>query len=71
MAKCEACEVKYSAELTEGCLNGHIAKFKTNTEATFVIADSGSPMSFLNEKKGAQIAEKDKSPIFKYIRREG
>ena len=50
MAISEAFEVKNTTSLSEDDLNGHIIKLKTKTEDLFTIADSGSPMSFLNEK---------------------
>ena len=53
--------------LSEDDLNGHIVKLKTNTEELFAIADSGSPMSFLNEKTARRIQQNDKSALFKYI----
>ena len=51
MAISEAFEIKHATNLSEDDLNGHIIKLKTKTEELFAIADSGSPMSFLNEKK--------------------
>ena len=50
MAISEAFEIKQATTLSEDDLNGHIIKLKTKTEDVFEIADSGSPMSFLNEK---------------------
>ena len=46
----ESFEIKNTRTLAEHDLSGHIAKLKTNSEQLFAIADSGSPMSFLNEK---------------------
>ena len=51
MTKSEAFEIKHATNLSEDDLNGHIIKLKTKTEELIAIADSGSPMSFLNEKK--------------------
>ena len=49
MAIAESFEFKNTNILSEDDLNGHF-KLKTNSEKLFAIADSGSPMSFLNEK---------------------
>ena len=51
MAMAESFEIKKKTNiLSEDDLNGHIVKLKTNSEELFAFADSGSPMSFLNEK---------------------
>ena len=50
MAISEAFEIKHATNLSEDDLNGHIIKLKTKIEDLFAIADSGSPMSSLNEK---------------------
>ena len=50
MAIAESFEIKNTIILSEDDLNGHILKLETNSEELFAIADSGSPMSFLNEK---------------------
>ena len=52
--------------MTEDDLNRHIVKLKTRTEAIITIADSGSPMWFLNGKTALRLQENDKSTIFKY-----
>ena len=44
--------------VSEDDLNGHIVKLKTNSEELFAIADSGSPMSFLNEKNRTALSTK-------------
>ena len=49
MAIAESFEIKNTNLLSEEDLNGHIVKLKTNSEELFAIADSGSPMSFLNK----------------------
>ena len=61
MAISEAFEIKHAANLSEEGLNGHIIKLKTKTEDLFAIADSGSPMSFLNKKTARRLQEIDKS----------
>ena len=67
MAIAESFEIKNTSTLSENDLNGHIVKLKTNTEELFAIADSGSPMSFLNEKTARRIQQNDKSALFKCI----
>ena len=47
----DAFEVKTAVSLSKDDLNGHILKLKTKTEDLIAIADSGSPMSFLNKKR--------------------
>ena len=42
---------KKTVNFSEDDLSGRIAKLKTKTEKLFAITDSGSPMSFLNEKQ--------------------
>ena len=57
MALSEAFEILNSVNIQEEDLNGHIVKIKTNSEKILTIADSVSPMSFLehflrkNDKK--------------------
>ena len=46
-------------------LSCHIIKLRTNTEKLFAIADSGSPMSFLNEKTARRLQQNDNSALFK------
>ena len=67
MAIAESFELKNTSTLSEDDLNGHIVKLKTNTEELFAMADSGSPMSFLNEKTARPIQQNDKSALFKCI----
>ena len=67
MAIAEAFEIKNTANLSEDGLNGHIVKLKTNTEKLFAIADSGSPMLFLNEETAQRMQQNDKSALFKSI----
>ena len=50
MAIAESSEIKNTIILSEEDLNGHIVKLKTNSGELIAIADSGSPMSFLNKK---------------------
>ena len=63
----ESFEIKNTRTLVEDDLNGHIVKLKTNSEQLFAIADSGSPMSFLNEKTARRLQQHDKSALFKTI----
>ena len=51
IAIAESFEIKNTIILTEEDLNGHIVKLKTNSGELIAIADSGSPMSFINKKK--------------------
>ena len=67
LAIAEAFEIKRAAKVTDEDLNGHIVKLKTKTDKMFAIADSGSPMSFLNETTARRLQQNDKSTIFKYI----
>ena len=66
MAISESFEIKNTKTLPEDDLNGHIVKLKTNTTELFAIADSGSPVSFLNEKT-AQRIQNDQTAVFKNI----
>ena len=63
----ESFEIKNKTTLSEDDLNGHILKSKTNTEELFAITDSGSPMSFLNEKTARRSQQNDKSVFLKCI----
>ena len=64
MAIAESFEIKNTTTLFEDDLNGHIVKLETNTEELFAIANSGSPMSFLNEKnRTAYTAKRQVSTI--------
>ena len=64
MAIAESFEIKNTTTLSEDDLNGHIVKLETNTEELFAIANSGSPMSFLNEKnRTAYTAKRQVSTI--------
>ena len=65
MAIAESFENKNTKILSEDDLNGHIIKVKTNSEELFAIADSGSPMSFLNEKTARRIQQNDRSALLK------
>ena len=67
MAIAESFEIKNTRTLVEDDLNGYIVKLKTNSEHLFAIADSGSPMSFLNEKTARRIQQHDKYALFKNI----
>ena len=67
MAVAESFEIKNTNILLEDDLNGHIVKIKTKSEEMFAIADSGSPMSFLNEKTARRIQQNNKSSLFKCI----
>ena len=59
--------IKNTNLLSEDDLNGQFVKRKTNSEELFAIADSGSPMSFLNEKTARRIQQNDNSALFKCI----
>ena len=67
MAIAESFEIKNTRTLVEDDLNGHILKIKTNSEQLFAIADSVSPMSFLNEKIARRIQQHDKYALFRTI----
>ena len=67
MAISEAFEIKNTTSLSEDVLKGHIIRLKTETDDLFAISDSGSPMSFLNEKTARRLQENDKSTVFKQI----
>ena len=67
MAIPESFEIKNTIFLSEDDLNGPIVKLKTNSEELFAIADSGSPMSFLNEKTARRLQQNNKSALFKCI----
>ena len=67
MAIPESFEIKNKIFLSEDDLNGPIVKLKPNSEELFAIADSGSPMSFLNEKTAGRLQQNDKSALFKCI----
>ena len=67
LAIAESFEIKITRRQAEEDLNGHIVKLKTNSEQLFAVADSGSPMSFLNEKIARRIQYYDKKALFKTI----
>ena len=67
LATAEAFDIKRAAKVTDEDLNGHIVKLKTKTDNIFAIADSGSPMSFLNETAARRLQQNSKSTIFKNI----
>ena len=67
MAIVESFEIKNTNLLSENDLNEHVVKLKTKAEHLFAIADSGSPMSFLNEKTARRIQQNDRSALFKCI----
>ena len=67
MAISEAFEMKNTASLSDDDLNGHIVKLKTKTEELFAIANSGSPVSFLNRKTARRLEENSKPALFKRI----
>ena len=54
----------------EDDLNGHIVNLKIKTEDIFAIAESRSPMSFLNEKMALRLQENDQSTVLKCVPRE-
>ena len=55
--------------MSEEDLNGHIVKLKTKSEEILAIADSRSPISFLNETTARRIHQNDKTTIKKKSRR--
>ena len=63
-------EIKNTKTISEDDLNSHIVKLKTNTTELFAIADSGSPMSFLNEKTAQRTQQNDQTAVFKNIPQE-
>ena len=63
----ESFEIKNTKTLSEDDLNGHIVKLKTNTTELFAIADSGRPVSFLNEKTAQRIQQNGQTAIFRKI----
>ena len=65
MAISESFEIKNTKTISKVNLNGHIVKLKTNTTELFAIADSGRPMSFLNEKTAQRIQQNDQTAVFK------
>ena len=67
MAIAESFEIKNTNLLSENDLNEHVVKLKTKAEQLFAFADSGSPMSFLNEKTARRIQQNDRSVLFKCI----
>ena len=67
MVIAESFEIKNTNILLEDDLSGQIVKLKTNFEELFAIIDSGSPMSFLNEKTARRLQQNDKSALFKCI----
>ena len=67
MAISESFEIKNTKTLSDDDLNGQIVKLKTNTTELFAIADSGSPVSCLNEKTAQRIQQNDQTAVFKNI----
>ena len=70
MSISDAFEIKQTAKISEDDLNGHIVKAKSKSIKILANADSGSPMSFLNETTARQIQQNDKTAIFKTIPQE-
>ena len=67
MAISESFEIKNTNHLSDDDLNGYIVKLKTISEELFAIANSGSPVSFLNKKTARRIQQNDRSALFKCI----
>ena len=67
MAIAESFEIKSASTLSEDDSNGHIVKLKTNMTEIFDNADSGNPMSFLNEKTPQRKQQNDRTAICKNI----
>ena len=63
VAIADAFEIKQTVNISDEDLNGHIVKLKTKSAGILAIADSGSPMSFLNETTARRIHQNDKSSI--------
>ena len=64
LAIAESFGIKNTNILSEDDLKGHVVKRKSNLEELFAIADSGRPMSFLNEKTARGIRQNDKPALF-------
>ena len=60
-------EIKDTKTISEDNLNRHIVKLKMNIAELFAIADSVSPLSFLNEKTAQRLQQNNTSAIFKNI----
>ena len=67
MAISESFEIKNTKTISEDDSNGQIVKLKRKTTELFAIADSGSPMSFLNEKIAQRLQQNDQTAVFKNI----
>ena len=67
MAISESFEIEDTKTRSEDNLNRHIVKLRTNTTELFAIADSGSPMSFLNEKTAQRLRQNKISAKLKDI----
>ena len=65
MSISDAFEIKQTVKISEEDLNGHIVKLKTKSAEVLAIADSVSPMSFLNETTARRIHQSDKTTILK------
>ena len=61
MAIVESFEIKNTKTLSEDDLYWHIVKLKTNATELFAIAESGSTMSFLNEKTAQGIQQNNQT----------
>ena len=61
--------IKQTLKISEEDLNGHIVKLKLKSAEIFAIADSGSPVSFLNDTTARRIHQNDKTTVFKKSRR--
>ena len=61
----DAFEIKQTVKISDKNLNGHITKLTTKSTEILAIADSGSPMSFLNETTARRIHQNDKNHYFK------
>ena len=70
LAISEAIEIRNSINIQEDLNTRHKIQLKTNSDDLFAIADSGSPMSFLNEKTVEGVRQNDRSTLFKLIRPE-
>ena len=60
----DAFDFKQTVNSSDEDLNGHVVKLKTKSDEILAIADSGSPMSFLNETTARRLHQNDKTTIF-------
>ena len=71
MAISDSFEIKQTVKISDEDLNGHIMVLKTTSTEILAIADSGSPMSLLNETKARRIHPNNKTTLSKKKSPEG